>query len=205
MNCCLERFYTHNSCAGHFHIQVTPGGVDAGAGALGRRFSYCSRCGLAHNPDSMANTYSQIYIQVVFAPERRQNLIRKENKEELHKYITGIVTERRQKLIAVHCMPDHTHMLVGLKPSLALSDLVRDVKNASTNFVNRKGWVLGRFACQEGFGAFSYGHSQLTGIINYIRDQERHHARRTFRDEYLRFLKRYEIEHDERFIFKTGD
>ena len=99
-------------------------------------------------------------------------------------------------------MPDHTHILVGLKPSVALSDLVRDVKNASTNFINTKRWMSGRFSWQEGFGAFTYGHSQLTGIINYIRDQERHHARRTFRDEYLRFLKKYEIEHDERFIFK---
>jgi putative transposase len=149
----------------------------------------------------MANTYSQIYIQVVFAPEGRQNLIRKEYKEELHKYMTGIVTERRQKLLAVHCMPDHVHILIGLKPSLALSDLVRDVKNASTNFINGKRWALGRFSWQEGFGAFSYGHSQLTGIINYIRDQERHHDRRTFREEYVRFLKKYEIEHDERFIF----
>ena len=152
----------------------------------------------------MANTYSQIYIQVVFAPEGRQNLIRREYKEELHKYMTGIVTERRQKLLAVHCMPDHVHILVGLKPSMALSDLVRDVKNASTNFINGKQWVLGRFSWQEGFGAFSYGHSQLTGIINYIRDQERHHARKTFREEYLRFLKKYEIEHDERFIFQSA-
>jgi putative transposase len=110
----------------------------------------------------MADTYSQIYIQVVFAPEGRQSLIRKQHKEELHKYMTGIVTERRQKLLAVHCMPDHTHMLIGLKPSMALSDLVREVKNASTNFINGKKWVLGPFSWQEGFGAFSYGHSQLT-------------------------------------------
>jgi putative transposase len=150
----------------------------------------------------MANTYSQIYIQVVFAVEGRQNLIAKGNKEELHKYITGIVTQRQQKLLAVHCMPDHTHILIGLKPSIALSDLVRDVKNGSTNFINGKRWVLGRFSWQEGFGAFSYGHSQLTRIIKYIRDQELHHAKKTFREEYLSFLKRYEIEHDERYIFK---
>src|SRR3954469_160447 len=150
----------------------------------------------------MPDTYSKIYIQIVFAVEGRQNLIQKQNKEELHKYITGIISERQQKLLAVHCMPDHTHILVGLRPSIALSDLVRDVKNASTNFVNRKRWVLGRFSWQEGFGAFSYGHSQLTGIINYIRDQDRHHARQTFRQEYIRFLKKYEIDHDERYIFK---
>ena len=150
----------------------------------------------------MANTYSQIYIQVVFGVAARQSLIPKRSKEELHKFVTGVIRERDQKLLAVHCMPDHTHMLVGLRPSIALSDLVRDVKNASTNFINRKGWVLGRFSWQEGFGAFSYGHSQLTGIINYIRDQEKHHAKRTFHEEYIRFLKKYEIEHDERFMFK---
>ena len=153
----------------------------------------------------MANTYSQIYLQVVFAVEGRQNLIQKRNKQELHKYITGIVTQRGQKLLAVHCMPDHTHFLIGLKPSVALSDVVRDVKNASTNFVNRTKWVAGRFSWQEGFGAFSYGHSQLTGIINYIKDQEQHHASRTFRQEYIQFQKKYEIDHDERFIFKSVD
>ena len=102
-------------------------------------------------------------------------------------------------------MADHTHLLVGLKPSIALSDLVRDVKNGSTNFINRNGWTVGRFCWQEGFGAFSYGHSQLKGVMDYIRDQERHHARRSFADEYLRFLKKYEIEHDEKYIFKPLD
>ncbi len=153
----------------------------------------------------MANTYSQIYIQVVFAVQGRQILIQRQNKEELHKFITGIVRERGQKLLAVHCMPDHTHILLGLKPAAALSDVVRDVKNGSTNFINRKRWVLGRFCWQEGFGAFSYGHSQLTGIINYIRDQERHHARRSFREEYVQFLQKYEIEHDEKYLFKPLD
>ena len=153
----------------------------------------------------MANTYSQIYIQVVFAVEGRQNLIRRENKQELHKYISGVVSERGQKLRAIHCMPDHTHLLIGLEPSMALSNLVRDVKNASTNFVNSKQWMAGRFGWQAGFGAFSYGHSQLTAVHNYIRDQERHHARRTFRDEYLQFLKKYEIDHDEKYIFKPLD
>jgi REP element-mobilizing transposase RayT len=150
----------------------------------------------------MANTYTQIYIQIVFAVQGRQNLIRPERKEELQKYITGIVTRQGQKLIAIHCMPDHTHLLVGLKPNMALSDLVGDIKTGSTNHINENHWVLGRFAWQEGFGAFSYGHSQISTVIRYIRNQEEHHARKTFRDEYLRFLKRFEIDHDERFIFK---
>jgi REP element-mobilizing transposase RayT len=150
----------------------------------------------------MANTYSQIYLQVVFAIEGRQSLIRKQNKEELHKYLTGIVTEREQKPLAVHCMPDHTHILIGLRPSMALSDLVHDLKIGSANFVNRKRWVVGRFGWQDGFGAFSAGHSQLTRIIRYIQSQEQHHAKITFRQENLRFLKRYEIDHHEQYIFR---
>ena len=150
----------------------------------------------------MANTYSQIYIQVVFAVEARQHLIRPEFKEEVHKYMTGIISERGQKLMAAHCMPDHTHLLIGLKPSMALSDLVRDIKNASSNLINRKRWVLGRFSWQEGFGAFSYGHSQIPAVIRYIHNQPKHHVQRSFREEYLRFLKRFEIDHEERFIFR---
>jgi REP element-mobilizing transposase RayT len=113
----------------------------------------------------MANTYSQIYIQIVFAVEDRQNLIRPEHKEELHKYITGIVTGQGQKLLAIHCMPDHTHIMIGQKPDVALSDLVGIVKAGATNYINRSRWVLGRFNWQEGFGAFSYAHSQLSPVI----------------------------------------
>jgi putative transposase len=153
----------------------------------------------------MANTYSQIYLQVVFAVEGRQSLIQKQNKVELHKYMTGMVTEREQKLLAIHCMPDHTHILIGLRPAMALSDLVHDLKIGSANFINRKKWVVGRFGWQEGFGAFSYGHSQLTRIIRYVQNQEQHHAKLSFREEYLRFLKRYEIDHDEHYVFRPVD
>jgi REP element-mobilizing transposase RayT len=149
----------------------------------------------------MANTYSQIYIQIVFAPEGRQNLIHRENKEELHKYITGIVTNQGQKLLAVHCMPDHTHILIGLRPAMALSDLVEEIKAHSSKFISDKGWVLGRFRWQEGYGAFSYGHSQLTSIIQYIYNQEAHHTKRTFRDEYLQFLKRFDVAYDPKYLF----
>jgi putative transposase len=155
------------------------------------------------NSRDMANTYTQIYIQVVFAVEARQYLIRREHKEELQKYMTGVITQRGQKLLAIHCMPDHTHVLMGLKPSIALSDVVRELKNSSCNFVNGKQWVLGRFGWQEGFGAFSYGQSQLPTIIRYIQNQEEHHSQTTFREEYVKFLKKYEIEHEERFIFQT--
>ena len=151
----------------------------------------------------MPNTYTQIYIQIVFAVEARQCLIRAEFKEELHKYITGIVTHRGQKLLAIHCMPDHTHLFIGQKPSMALSDLVHDIKQGSTTFINEKRWMLGRFSWQEGFGAFSYSHSQISQVVRYIQNQERHHARTTFRDEYMAFLKKFGVAYDQRFIFKS--
>ena len=150
----------------------------------------------------MANTYTQIYLQIVFAVEGRQNLIRPEHKEELHKYITGIVNAQGQKLLAIHCMPDHTHLLVGQKPDIALSDLVAAIKAGSTNFINRARWVLGRFNWQQGFGAFSYSHSQLTPVIRYIQNQERHHARTSFQTEYIAFLKKFNVAYDERYLFK---
>src|SRR6185503_11429082 len=123
----------------------------------------------------MANTFSQIYIQTVFAVSNRQSLIRAELKEDLYKYITGIVRNQGQKLIAINGMPDHVHILIGLRPDMALADLVREIKADSTNFVNEKRLVHGRFNWQEGYGAFSYGHSQLNTIIRYIQHQERHH------------------------------
>jgi putative transposase len=153
----------------------------------------------------MANTYTQIYIQTVFAVEGRQSLIGPERKEELQKYITGIVTRQGQKLIAIHCMPDHTHILLGLKPNIALSDLVGDIKTGSTNHINENRWVRGRFSWQEGFGGFSYSHSQLGVIINYIKNQVQHHARKTFHEEYMAFLKKFEVPHDERYLFTPLD
>ena len=152
----------------------------------------------------MANTYTQIYVHVVFAVEGRQSIIPTENKEELHKYITGILTRQKQKLIAVNSMPDHIHILVGQKPDISLSDLVGDIKTGSTNHINRSGWVAGRFSWQEGFGAFSYSHSQLGTVIRYIQNQERHHAKK-FQDEYRTLLERFDVPHDERYIFKPVD
>src|SRR5438445_13804725 len=119
--------------------------------------------------------------------------------------MTGIVTRQGQKLIAINSMPDHVHVLVGLKPSMALSDLVGDIKTGSTNHINEQRWVKGRFSWQEGFGAFSYSHSQLTTVIRYIQNQERHHSRKSFREEYLELLRKFEVPYDERFVFKPVD
>jgi REP element-mobilizing transposase RayT len=150
----------------------------------------------------MANTFSQIYIQTVFAVSNRQSLIKKEFKEDLYKYITGIVTNQGQKLISINGVVDHVHILTGLRPAMALADLVREIKADSSNFINKKRFVHGRFSWQEGYGAFSYGHSQLNSIIRYIQNQEMHHSRRTFRTEYLTLLKKFNIAFDERYVFE---
>jgi REP-associated tyrosine transposase len=148
----------------------------------------------------MANTYTQIYIHVVFAV--RLNLIRPEHNDELQKYMTGIVTRQKQKLIAINNMPDHVHVLIGLRPTVALSDLVGSIKSGSSGFINDRRWVVGKFAWQEGFGAFSYSHSQLTGVIRYIQNQEKHHSRKSFHTEYLEILERFNVPYDERYVFK---
>jgi putative transposase len=119
------------------------------------------------------------------------NMIAKDFQEELHKYITGIVKKKNHKLITINSMPDHMHILIGLKPSMALSDLVCDIKSDSSDWVNRRKLARGKFTWQAGFGAFSYGHSQLDTIIRYIENQEKHHSRKTFKHEYLTLLRKF--------------
>jgi len=153
----------------------------------------------------MAGTYSQIYIQIVFAVQGRQNLLQKEWRQEVFKYVAGIIKNKGQKPIIVNGVEDHVHVFVGLKPSMALSDLVRDVKNNSTNFINNHAWIRDRFNWQEGYGAFSYGHSQIESVYNYILNQVQHHAKQSFRDEYMDFLKKFEIEHDVKYVFEWMD
>jgi putative transposase len=150
----------------------------------------------------MANTYSQLYIQIVFAVRGRQNLISKNNKDEIYKYITGIITNHKQKLIAINGMPDHIHILVGIKPDISLSDLVRDIKSNSSKFINEQKWINGKFEWQTGFGAFSYGHSQLSNVIKYIENQEEHHKTKTFGEEYIAFLKLFNIDFRNEYLFE---
>jgi putative transposase len=151
----------------------------------------------------MANTFTQIYIHVIFAVKGRQNLLRPEHKEELHKYIGGIIRNESQKLIRINSVSDHLHLLVGLRPDVALSDLVRDIKANSSRFINEKQWVRGKFNWQEGFGAFSCSHSQLDTVVKYIDKQEEHHAKRSLREEYLALLKRHDVDYDERYVFAS--
>jgi len=150
----------------------------------------------------MPNTYSQIYIQIVFAVKGRQNLIPNQKREELQKFITGIVKKREQKLLSIYSMPDHIHLLIGLKPSISISDLVRDIKAGSSKFINDNHWLKGKFNWQEGFGAFSYSRSQIDNVIKYIVNQREHHKKKTFKEEYIEFLKRFAIEYDEKYLFE---
>ena len=141
----------------------------------------------------MANTYSQLYIQIVFTVQGRQNIIPKHNREELHKYITGIVQNRGHKLLAFYCMPNHIHLLVGLRPYLSIYELVRDIKAGSSNFINTQNWTKDQFNWQEGYGAFSYSRSQVDNVIHYIKNQEDHHRKETFKGEYIRFYKNLKL------------
>ncbi|MBK7668882.1 MAG: IS200/IS605 family transposase [Sphingobacteriaceae bacterium] len=149
----------------------------------------------------MANTYTQTYIQIVFAVKGRQNLISPKNREELHKYITGIVQNRGHKLLAIFCMPDHVHILIGLKPSQSISDLVRDIKAVSSGWINEKRWVIGKFNWQEGYGAFSYSKKELPKVINYILNQEELHYKKKFKDEYIELLREMNVTFEEKYLF----
>ena len=153
----------------------------------------------------MANTYTQIYIHIVFTVEHREKLIPSYRKEDLHRYITGIVENRGCKLIAVNSMPDHVHILIGYNPKHALSDIVRDIKAASSKMINENGWMRGRFEWQEGFGAFSHSRSQLDIIIRYIQNQEAHHSVKSFRKEYVEILEAFGVEYDPRYLLGWGD
>ena len=153
----------------------------------------------------MPGTFSQIYIQIVFAVKGRENLIENSWKTELHKYIAGIIKGKGQKPIIVNGMPDHIHAFVGLKPVMALSELVRDVKNNASNFINDHKLVKGKFAWQEGYGGFSYSHSQIKKVYDYILNQEKNHKKKTFKQEYLDFLKSFEVEYDEKYLFEWYD
>jgi REP element-mobilizing transposase RayT len=149
----------------------------------------------------VANTYSQVFLQVVFAVKFRQNLILPEWKGDLHKYLSGIIRAKGHKAIIVNGVENHIHAFIGLKPGMAISDLVRDIKNNSANFVNDNKWVSGRFSWQEGFGVFSYSQSHVEMVYMYILNQEEHHRKITFKEEYINLLKEFQIDYDEKYLF----
>lgn len=153
----------------------------------------------------MAGTFSQIYIQIVFVVNGRSNLLQEPWRDEVFKYMAGIIKGKNQKPIIVNGVSNHVHLFVGLRPSMSVSDLVRDVKNNSTNFINDRKWISGKFSWQEGFGSFSYSHSQIDQVYQYILNQKEHHRKKTFKEEYLDFLRKFEIEYDEKYLFEWHD
>jgi putative transposase len=152
--------------------------------------------------NKMPSTFSQIYIQIVFAVKGRESLITQTWEEELYKYISGIVKNKEQKMLAINGMPDHIHILLGMKPSCCLSDLIREIKKSSNDFINQKRLSKHKFQWQEGYGAFSYSHSSLNNVIEYIQSQKEHHKKKTFRDEYIDFLTKFEIEFKNEYLFQ---
>ncbi|HEY3403992.1 MAG TPA: IS200/IS605 family transposase [Ohtaekwangia sp.] len=150
----------------------------------------------------MPNTFSQIYLQFVFAVNHRECLIAKENKDELHHYIGGLVLKRNAKPLAIHCMPDHTHLFVGFRPVMSISDFIKEIKVESNEFINTKKWVKKKFSWQEGYGVFSYSHSHIGRVINYVHNQEQHHQKKSFREEYHQLLKKSEITFEEKYSFE---
>lgn len=150
----------------------------------------------------MANIYTQIHIQAVFTVQNRDCIIFDSWKDELYKYITGIVQNNDHKLLAINGMPDHIHILFGMRPSQSLSDLMQDIKGDSSKWINEKEFCRKRFSWQEGYGAFSYSKSELPKIINYIQNQQVHHSRKPFLEEYVELLDEFEIDYNDRYVFK---
>lgn len=153
----------------------------------------------------MANTYRQLYVQFVFAVSGRKHLIPKSYKEDVHRYITGVVQARKHKMIQVHCMPDHTHLFIGLHPSQSIADLAEEVKTAATKYIKQQSWMPFDFSWQRGYGAFSYSHSHISAVANYIENQEIHHRKKTFKEEYIDFLEKFSVEYDEKYLFDFID
>lgn len=149
----------------------------------------------------MSGTFSQIYIQIVFAVKHRNYLIQSSWEEELYKYITGIIQNKEQKVLAINGMPDHIHIFIGMKPSCCISDLVREIKKSSTNFINEKKFLEFKFNWQEGYGAFSYSHSHIDRVVKYIMNQKDHHKKVSFKDEFEDYMRSYEIEFQEKYLF----
>jgi putative transposase len=153
----------------------------------------------------MPNTYTQLYIQFVFAVKGRQSLMSKEWNESLYKYITGIVQNNKSKMLCINGVSDHVHIFIGYHPAVSIPDLVKDIKIASSLWINDNKLVIRKFNWQEGYGAFSYSRSQLDAVCNYIKNQEVHHKKNSFKEEYMDFLRQFEVAYDEKYLFEFID
>ena len=150
----------------------------------------------------MANTYIQLYAQIVFSPKGRQNLIHDGIKNDIYKYMAGIIKNKKQKPMIINGMPDHVHIFIGFSPDIAISDLVRDIKSNLTNFINEQNMFPGKFSWQKGFGAFTYSKSQIPKVIRYIQKQEEHHRKKSFREEYQELLENFDVDYKEKYLFE---
>jgi REP element-mobilizing transposase RayT len=153
----------------------------------------------------MPGTYTQLHIQLVFAVRYREALINPAWKENLHGYIGALLQSRRHKSLKINSMPDHIHILLGLRPYDSISSLTKIIKSESTKWINQEGFTKKKFNWQEGYGAFSYGKSQVPDVIRYIENQETHHRKQTFLQEYQDFLDKFEVEYDERYLFREPE
>jgi REP element-mobilizing transposase RayT len=148
----------------------------------------------------MANTFTQIYLHLVFAVQNRISLIQPEWRDELYKYITGIVQNNEHKLIAINGTQNHLHIAVGYKPHQLIPNLLQDIKGYSSKWINDKKFIKGKFTWQAGYGAFSFSHSQMDKVVKYINNQEQHHKKQTFHEEYIKLLENYNILFDQKYI-----
>ena len=150
----------------------------------------------------MANTYTQILVQIVFAVQGREHLISEQHREQVEKYICGIIANKKSKALAIYCNPDHCHVLIGLDPTVSISEMAREIKANSSKWINENKWVMGKFSWQEGYGAFTYSRSQLDQVVKYIRNQPEHHRKNTFKEEYMNFLRKFDIDFNEMYLFE---
>lgn len=153
----------------------------------------------------MANTYTQLRVHIVWAVQGRENMIPKDHREEVEKYITTCFQKRKHKVLAIYCMPDHVHVFIGWHPAQSVSELVSEVKTAATKFIKKQSWMRYNFSWQVGFGAFSYAKSQTDVVVKYVLNQVEHHKKRTFREEYLEMLQKFEVEYKEEYLFEFYD
>ncbi len=150
----------------------------------------------------MANTYTQLYIQIVFSVKGRENLIKESFRDELEKIICGIISKQNCKTYAIYCNPDHTHLFVGIHPTISVSKLMEQVKSGSSNWLNSKQYIVGKFSWQDGYGAFSYSKSHIDKVVKYVLNQSEHHKKQSFRDEYVSFLNKFEMDYNPKYLFE---
>jgi REP element-mobilizing transposase RayT len=153
----------------------------------------------------MANTYTQLYIQFVFAVQGRENLIREQFRDEIEKIMCGIITNHKCKAYAIYCNPDHTHIFVGMHPNISPAKLMEQVKSGSSNWLHNKKYISGKFSWQDGYGAFTYSKSQIDNVVKYVLNQPEHHRKLTFKEEYLSFLNKFEVDYDPKYLFDWYD